>query len=91
MLSTATNWLAGITVALLISASINLDIDDHNAEIDQAVDLQAAIVASIEQGKFDRAAQAVCGPQSPWVQTADGSVQCSTRYGKPTITVKVSP
>jgi hypothetical protein len=91
MLSTATNWLAGITVALLISASINLDIDDHNAEIDQAVDLQAAIVASIAQERFDRAAQAVCGPQAAWAQLNDGSVQCSTKHGKPTITVKVSP
>mgnify|MGYP000574057013 CR=1 FL=1 len=91
MLSTATNWLAGITVALLISASINLDIDDHNAEIDQAVDLQAAIVAAIEQERFERAAQAVCGPQAAWVQQPDGAVQCSTKYGRPTITVKVSP
>ena len=66
-------------------------IDDHSAEADQAVDLQAAIVASIAQEKFAQAAQAVCGPQSPWVQLNDGSVQCSTRYGKPTITVKVSP
>jgi len=91
MLSTATNWLAGITVALLISASINLDIDDHNAEIDQAVDLQAAIVAAIEQERFERAAQAVCGPQAAWAQLNDGSVQCSTKHGRPTITVKVSP
>lgn len=66
-------------------------IDDHSAENDQAIDLQAAIVASIAQDKFDRAAQAVCGPQSPWVQLNDGSVQCSTKHGRPTITVKVSP
>lgn len=66
-------------------------LDDHSAEFDQAVDLQMAINAAIEQGKFDRAAQAVCGPQSPWVQIADGSVQCSTKNGRPTITVKVSP
>jgi hypothetical protein len=66
-------------------------LDDHSAEFDQAVDLQAAILASIEQGKFDRAAQAVCGPQSPWVQIADGSVQCSTKHGRPTILVRVSP
>jgi hypothetical protein len=66
-------------------------LDDHSAEFDQAVDLQAAITASIEQGKFEAAAQAVCGPQSPWVQTVDGSVQCSTKHGRPTITVTVSP
>lgn len=66
-------------------------LDDHSSEWDQAVDLQGAIQAAIEQGKFDRAAQAVCGPQSPWVQTADGSVQCSTKHGRPTILVRVSP
>lgn len=66
-------------------------LDDHSDEFDQAVDLQGAIQAAIEQGKFDRAAQAVCGPQSPWVQTADGSVQCSTKHGRPTILVRVSP
>lgn len=66
-------------------------LDDHSAEFDQAVDLQAAINQAIAQQKFAQAAQAVCGPQSPWVQLNDGSVQCSTKYGKPTVTVKVSP
>lgn len=66
-------------------------LDDHSAENDQAVDLQAAIVASIAQERFDRAAQAVCGPQAAWAQLNDGSVQCSTKHGRPTITVKVSP
>lgn len=66
-------------------------IDDHSAENDQAVDLQYAINESIRRERFAQAAQAVCGPQSPWVQLNDGSVQCSTKYGKPTITVRVSP
>lgn len=91
-LPTVTAWLAGITIALLIGCAHYLDdIDDHSAENAQAVDLQAAIVASIAQERFDRAAQAVCGPQAAWVQLNDGSVQCSTKYGKPTITVRVSP
>lgn len=84
------------TTALAIAIAAGLcwfgpSLDDHSAEADQAVDLQAAINHAIAQEKFAQAAQAVCGPQSPWVQTADGSVQCSTKYGKPTITVKVSP
>lgn len=84
------------TTALAIAIAALLcwfgpSLDDHSDEFDQAVDLQMAINAAIEQGKFDRAAQAVCGPQSPWVQIADGSVQCSTKHGRPTITVKVSP
>lgn len=91
-LPSLTAWLAGFVLALVIGCSHYLDdIPDHSAEWDQVVNLQGAIQASIEQGKFDRAAQAVCGPQSPWVETADGSVQCSTKHGRPTITVRVSP
>lgn len=91
-LPTLTAWLAGITLALVIGCAHYLDdIPDHRAEWDQAVDLQAAIVASIDQQKFDRAAQALCGPQAAWAQMPDGAVQCSTKYGKPTITVRVSP
>lgn len=91
-LPTLTAWLAGITLALVIGCAHYLDdIPDHSAEWDQVVDLQAAIVASIDQQRFDRAAQALCGPQAAWAQMPDGAVQCSTKYGKPTITVRVSP
>ena len=78
------------TMAILL-AWFGPSLDDHSAEWDQAVDLQAAIVASIAQERFDRAAQAVCGPQAAWVQLNDGSVQCKTKHGRPTITVMVSP
>ena len=80
-----------VAAMIVVLAWFGPSIDDHSAEADQAVDLQAAINQAIQQEKFAQAAQAVCGPQSPWVQLNDGSVQCSTRYGKPTITVKVSP
>jgi hypothetical protein len=66
-------------------------LDDHSAEWDQAVTLQDAINAAIAQEKFALAAQALCGPQAAWAQLNDGSVQCRTKHGKPTITVQVSP
>ncbi len=66
-------------------------LDDHSAEWDQAVTLQDAINAAIAQEKFAVAAQALCGPQASWQQLHDGSVQCKTKHGKPTITVQVSP
>ena len=93
MRNLAINAALVIAVVLLLGLAHHLDdnIPDHSAEQDQAVDLQAAIVASIAQERFDRAAQAVCGPQAAWAQLNDGSVQCSTKHGKPTITVKVSP
>jgi hypothetical protein len=66
-------------------------LDDHSDEWDQAVYLQDAINAAIAQEKFALAAQALCGPQAAWQQLNDGSVQCKTKYGKPSITVQVSP
>lgn len=85
-------WLAGIALALLIGCAHYLDdIPDHSAEWDQAVYLQDAINAAIDQRKFDRAAQALCGPQASWQQLQDGSVQCRTKHGRPTITVQVAP
>lgn len=84
------------TTALAIAIVVLLcwfgpSLDDHADEWDRAITLQDAINVAIEQKKFDVAAQALCGPQSPWVQTADGSVQCSTKHGRPTITVRISP
>lgn len=66
-------------------------LDDHGDEFAQAVYLQDAINAAIAQEKFAVAAQALCGPQAAWQQLNDGSVQCKTKHGRPTITVQVSP
>lgn len=66
-------------------------LDDHSDEWDQAVYLQDAINAAIAQEKFALAAQALCGPQASWQQLNDGSVQCKTKHGRPTITVQVAP
>jgi hypothetical protein len=66
-------------------------LDDHSDEWDQAVYLQDAINAAIAQEKFAVAAQALCGPQAAWQQLNDGSVQCRTKNGRPTITVQVAP
>ena len=93
MNTTTVNWMLAGAVVLLYALGAALDdaISDHSAEQAQADDLQAAIVASISQGKFDKAAQAVCGPQAAWEQLRDGAVQCKTKYGRPTIVVQVSP
>ncbi|MEY2686580.1 MAG: hypothetical protein RL375_778 [Pseudomonadota bacterium] len=84
------------TTALAIAIAVLLcwfgpSLDDHSDEWDQAVYLQDAINVAIEQKKFAVAAQALCGPQAAWAQLADGSVQCKTKHGRPTITVMVSP
>ena len=84
-----TTALLLVFVALLCWFGPSLD--DHADEWGDAVTLQDAINESIRQEKFAVAAQAVCGPQAAWQQLQDGSVQCRTKYGKPTITVQVSP
>jgi len=84
------------TSALLVAAVLTLAwlgpaLDDHSGEWQQAEDLQDAINAAIAEQRFAQAAQALCGPQAAWAQLQDGSVQCSTKRGRPTITVQVSP
>lgn len=66
-------------------------LDDRSFEHDQADDLQAAIQRATDEHRFAQAAQALCGPQAAWESLPDGSVQCRTKYGRPTITVEVSP
>ena len=93
MIARATPWiLASLLVAALAGLGPALDgIDDHSAEWAQADDLQAAINRAIAEQRFAKAAQDMCGPQAAWQQLADGSVQCRTKHGRPTITVQVHP
>lgn len=86
-------WIAGIALAIALSAlGPALDgIDDHHAEWAQADDLQAALIRATDEKRFAQAAQAMCGPQAAWEQLHDGSVQCRTKYGRPTVKVTVSP
>lgn len=82
------------TLTLAIAALLGIlgpSLDDHSADWALSDDLQAAINTAVEQRRFERAAQDLCGPQAAWQQNPDGSVSCRTKYGRPTITVKVSP
>lgn len=81
------------TTALVAAMAILLawfgpSLDDHSAEFEQAADLQYAINQAIAQEKFAQAAQAVCGPQSPWTEPAPGVVQCHTKHGRKTVIAK---
>lgn len=85
-LPTVTAWLAGITLALVIGCSHYLDeIDDHSAEVTQAADIEHAHQAAAARQRFARAAQAMCGPQSPWSEPAPGVVQCHNKHGRKTV------
>ncbi len=86
-------WAAALAMAFVL-ASLGpwLDgIDDHSTEWRQAEDIQAALIRARDEQRFAAAAQDMCGPQAAWKQLADGSVQCRTKHGRPTITVQVSP
>ena len=92
--TTATSWSANILLGALIVVLLawaGPALDDHSAEWQQADDLQAAINTAIERRRFEQAAQQICGPQAAWAELPDGSVQCKTKHGRPTVTVKVSP
>lgn len=87
MLKTTALVVAFIALACWLGPSL----DDHSDEWGNAVTLQDAINEAIRQEKFAVAAQALCGPQASWQQLNDGSVQCKTKHGRPTITVQVAP
>jgi len=93
VIARALPWLLGILLAIGLGGfGPWLDgIDDHHAEWAQSRDLQVALQQAAREQRFARAAQDMCGPQAAWQQLPDGSVQCRTKYGKPTITVQVSP
>lgn len=85
-LPAVTAWLAGITMALVLGCSHYLDqIDDHSAEVAQAADIEHAHQAAAARQRFERAAQAMCGPQSPWSEPAPGVVQCHNKHGRKTV------
>ena len=81
MLRTAILTLSA--VSLLGWFGPSLDIDDHSTDRDQASALEHLHREYARQQRFERAAQSMCGPQSPWVEVSPGVVQCLTRYGKP--------
>lgn len=93
MTARLTPWLIALLLAIALSAlGPALDgIDDHSHEYAQADDLQAAIIRARDEQRFAEAAQDMCGPQAAWQQLADGSVQCRTKHGRPTVKVTVSP
>lgn len=92
--TTATSWATSILLAALIAVLLSWAgpaLDDHSGEWAQAADLQTAINTAVARQRFEAAAQQICGPQAAWQELPDGSVQCKTKYGRPTITVRVSP
>ena len=93
MIARALPWLFALMLAAVLAGlGPQLDgIDDHHAEFDQARDLQVALQQAAREKRFEQAAQQLCGPQAAWEQLHDGSVQCRTKYGKPTVKVTVSP
>lgn len=80
-----------IRTAILALAAIALlawfgpAIDDHSAEVAQAADIEHAHQAAAARQRFARAAQVMCGPQSPWSEPAPGVVQCHNKHGRKTV------
>lgn len=58
-------------------------IDDCSAERDQASAMEYLQRQAGQRDRFERAAQRMCGPQSPWIEVSPGVIQCLTRHGKP--------
>lgn len=80
MIRTAALTLA----AVLLLGWLGPALDDNSAERDQASALEHLQRQAAQRDRFERAAQRMCGPQSPWVEVSPGVIQCLTRHGKPT-------
>lgn len=81
-----------IALAMVAALSwLGPTLDDHSTEAAQAASIEDALRAADERHRFQRAAQQICGPQSPFTELADGSIQCHDRRGRKTITAEVRP
>lgn len=77
-------WLAALLIAFALGASHLLGPDDHSFENDQAQELEAAQRQAAAEAAYIRRAQAVCGPNTGWVELPDGTRVCTTKRGKRT-------
>lgn len=66
-------------------------LDQYSAARAVEADKEAAIKTAKETHRFERAAQAMCGPQAAWQLLGDGAVQCLNKYGHKTVIAKVTP
>lgn len=57
--------------------------------LDEYDALKDAQEAAAKRERFERGAQASCGENAAWRETADGSVVCFTKRGHKTMTAKV--
>lgn len=98
MIRNAMQWAGthppGIVAAIILAAVLagcgDL-LDDNSADWQHSNDLQSAIQQAVHEHRFAQAAQDMCGPNAAWREEPDGSVACSTKHGRPTITLRVSP
>lgn len=86
---TALNVGLALLLAAALSTSHLLDghifeITDHHNEHAQAAALQDALKAEAAAQRFAQAAAALCGPNAGYLETADGSLACTTKKGKRT-------
>lgn len=78
MLRTATLTLAIAAVLGILGPGL----DDHSDDYTQLADIEAARQTAAERKRFEHAAQALCGPNAAWRESADGSaIQCFTKRG----------
>lgn len=58
-----------------------VQIEDHSTEVQQAQDLEDAQRAAVIRQRFEKAAQNLCGPQSPWREVSNNVIECTARRG----------
>jgi hypothetical protein len=91
-MTTLSNILMAIAIALTLGSAHLLDgpSDTAAAQDSAASAADAAKQArnkAREQERFAQAAARICGENASWRELADGSIQCATKRGHPTLRV----
>jgi len=81
MTTKLTAWLGACAIALLLGICW-----DQPSELQAMRDVSAAKADAIKQSRRDLAIARMClserGPNSSWVETADGGYRCTDKRGK---------
>ena len=79
------NWGLASVIALLLGSVYRLDgPSDHQAQVDQLADLEAAVKLDNAKERLTKAIAALCGQNASAILLDDTTVQCVTKRGHKT-------
>lgn len=65
-------------------------IDDRSTEVQKARDIEDAQREAEARKRFEREAQYLCGPQSPWREISHTVIECTARRGLRSVRLSIT-